>query len=106
MIAPRTLAALAVPVVLALGACSEGARDRAVDDAVNQAKDRASSEIEKQLPSVDWQKYRDGAQEEIDQAAAAADCDRLADEMAKVDGQSGALRDYIEVKLREAGCPK
>lgn len=103
---PRTLAAVAVPLLLALGACSEEARDRAVDDAVNEAKDRAGSELEKQLPSVDWQKYRDGAQEEIDRAAAAADCDRLADELAKVDGQSGALRDYIEVKLREAGCPR
>ncbi|QIK67617.1 hypothetical protein G7072_15780 [Nocardioides sp. HDW12B] len=95
---------LAEPLLLALGACSEEARDRAVDDAVGEAKDRASAELEKQLPSVDWQKYRDGAQEEIDRAAAAADCDTLADELAKIDDRNSPLRDYIEVKLRDAGC--
>jgi anti-sigma regulatory factor (Ser/Thr protein kinase) len=101
----RSVAALAVPLLLALGACSEEDRDRAVDDAVGEARDRASSALEEaDLPSVDWQKLRDGAKEEIDEAAAAADCEKLTEELGQIGTRNSEVRDYIEVRMREAGC--
>ena len=101
----RTLAVVSVPLLLALGACSEEARDAAVDDAVGEARDRASSALEEaDLPSVDWKQYRDGIKREIDQAAEAADCDKLSEELARAEPRSSEVREYIEVKLREAGC--
>ena len=101
----RTVAALAVPLLLALGACSDGGGDQAVDDAVGEARDRASSALkDADLPSVDWQKYRDGVKKKIDEAAAAADCEKLTDQLAQFGSGSGPVRDYIEAKLREAGC--
>lgn len=101
----RTLTVLSVPLLLALGACSEEARDAAADRAVGEARDRASSALEEaDLPSVDWQKYRDGIKREIDQAAEAADCGTLSEELAKAEPRNSQIREYIEVKLREAGC--
>ena len=101
----RTFAVVSVPLLLALGACSDEARDAAVDDAVGEARDRASSALEEaDLPSVDWKQYRDGIKREIDKAAEAADCSKLSEELAKAEPRSSEVREYIEVKLREAGC--
>lgn len=92
---------LVVPLLLSVAACSEDDANQAVD----QARDAASSAIgEVELPDVDWGQYGDRLQEEIDQAAAEADCDELAQALSRYESVSNEVTEYIEAKLEEADC--
>jgi hypothetical protein len=97
----RWSAALVVPLLLGVGACSEGDADQAVD----QARDAASSALEEvEIPDVDWSQYGDDVRERIDKAAEEADCKVLRDSLNRYESTSNEVTEYIEVKLEEAGC--
>lgn len=97
----RWTATLVVPFLLALGACSEGDADRAVD----QARDAASSALDEvEIPDVDWSQYGDKVRDRIDRAADEADCKVLRDSLNRYESTSNEVTDYIEAKLEEAGC--
>jgi hypothetical protein len=97
----RWSAALVVPLLLGVGACSEGDADQAVD----QARDAASSALEEvEIPDVDWSQYGDDVRERIDKAAEEADCTVLRDSLNRYESTSNEVTEYIEAKLEEAGC--
>ena len=103
--ARRAAALLAVPALLALGACSEGDADRAVERATDEARDAASSALEDvELPDVDWQEYGRDVKRRIDRAAEEADCATLREELVQLESASSEVTDYIEARLEEAGC--
>jgi hypothetical protein len=97
----RWSALLVLPLLLGVGACSEGDADEAVD----QARDAASSALEDvEIPDVDWSQYGDDVRERIDQAAEEADCKLLRESLNRYESTSNEVTEYIEAKLEEAGC--
>ena len=100
----RTLAAaVSLLAVVALSGCSQ---DDA-QDAVDQAKDAASSAVSDadiQLPDVDWSKYGDKLQGKIDELAASADCESLQKELTDRGKLDSDVTAYIKAKLEQAGC--
>lgn len=101
----RWAAALVVPLLLAVGACSEGDAEQAADQAVDDARDAASSALEEvEIPDVDWSQYGDDLREELDKAAEEADCAQLRESLDRYESTSNEVTEYIEAKLEEAGC--
>ena len=97
----RWAAALVVPLLLGVGACSEGDADQAVDE----AREAASSALEEvEIPEVDWSQYGEYVKEELDKAAEEADCKLLRESLNRYESTSNEVTDYIEAKLEEAGC--
>ena len=97
----RWAAALVVPLLLGVGACSEGDADQAVDE----AREAASSALEEvEIPEVDWSQYGEDVKEELDKAAEEADCKLLRESLNRYESTSNEVTDYIEAKLEEAGC--
>lgn len=91
---------LAAPLLLLTG-CSEDDADRAVD----QAREAASSAMDEvDLPEVDWDRYGEELQDELDRAAEEADCELLRESLNRYESTSNEVTDYIEAKLEEAGC--
>jgi hypothetical protein len=97
----RWAAALVVPLLLGVGACSEDDADQAVDE----AREAASSALEEvEIPEVDWSQYGEDLQEELDKAAEEADCKLLRESLNRYESTSTEVTEYIEAKLEEAGC--
>ena len=116
----RTIAALALVPVLALGAtaCSEqdqkeaneaasdagSAAQSAGEDAASAAEDAASAASDA-AEDVDWEGYADDTQQKIDDWAAEDNCSNLNDYVEELDpDQDGELITYVKDKIAEAGC--
>ena len=97
---PRAVAALALTFVAAVGCTEQDAQD-----AVDRARDRASTAIDDaDLPDVDWQRRSAELRERLERLADSADCSGLKRELARVEGNDTELTRYIKAQLRKADC--
>lgn len=93
----KWMTAAALTLALALGGCSSSD----VEDATNEARDRATDA----LPDVDWSKFDGSVQKRIDKLADKTNCRGLQDEFDAADANGHAdLMDYIDAQLENAGC--
>ena len=92
-----------VAVLALLGAA--GCSEEDAQDAVDRARDQASSAIEDaDLPDVDWGRYSGDLKKRLERLADNADCAGLKDELAKAEGNDADLTRYIKAQLRELDC--
>src|SRR5689334_14435064 len=97
----RTLAVLSLLAAVSLTGCSQDDAQDAVDQA-KEAVSSAASDVD--LPEVDWSKYGDKLQRQIDELADKADCKGLQEALDDQGSMDADVVAYIKAKLQDAGC--